>query len=320
MSRSAALPADARPEDAEDSERSARPGRLRCVMWVAVAGWMGILLASLALIAPGALGVATVRLGNGATIDWFPVDTLGGFCANVAVLATILWGCTWAVRGVFRVGGGPVPASSWTALTLAPAIALALTPLATTVAAGIGAAIALNYTAFAADGTARPEPLDRLSTRARHALRVGIPVLTIGIATAYAVYHPLTIWSGGGELPAKPGRTTATLSLATIQNDGGRPVRILAVEPGVERGYALHLTGVAFERTDTILPGESDTRPFHPFTLRAHHEAPRLSLSISRAGCRPGRSGRIESVRVRYLLGGERTMLLKLDPALALSC
>jgi hypothetical protein len=45
-----------------------------------------------------------------------------------------------------------------------------------------------------------------------------------------------------------------------------------------------------------------------------------MGLRISRAGCTPGQSGRIESVRVRYRLGGERTTLLKLDPALALSC
>lgn len=44
-------------------------------------------------------------------------------------------------------------------------------------------------------------------------------------------------------------------------------------------------------------------------------------MVLSRAGCRPGTSGRIESVRVRYRLGGaERTQLLRLDDPLTLAC
>src|ERR1051325_8354161 len=136
MSRSATLPIA--------SEGSEPAGFVRCVLWVGVAGWVGTIFAALALLAPSIAGVATVKPGTGARVEWFPVDTLGGFCANVAVLATLLWGCTWAVRGVFRVRGGPVPASTWTALTLAPALVLAVTPLTTTIAAGIGAAITLS--------------------------------------------------------------------------------------------------------------------------------------------------------------------------------
>lgn len=289
------------------------------VLVVGVGCWVGSLLAFLALMAPHLLGVATMPVDGAAALAWFPLDTFGGLVANAAGLATLIWGATWGIRGVLRVAGLAVPASTWTALTFGPAALLALTPLASMVGAGVLAALALRYTAYEADGGVRPEPLDALPSTARHALRVAIPVVAIGTATAYCVYHPLTLSGSLGEV-LKPARTTIDVRAMRLTNDGGRSLRILAIEPGIERGYALHLSGVALDREDVIMPGEAWTRPFHPFTLRPHQESPGLSLRLSRAGCRPGAAGRIESVRVRYLLGGERTMLLKLDEPIVLSC
>jgi hypothetical protein len=295
-----------------------RPGFLRVILWAGLGGAVGMVFAALAMVAPAIVGSATMPTAARGVPDWFPMETTGGVIANVAALLALLWGVTWTIRGVFRLGGGPVPASTWTALTFAPATLFALTPLATGTAAGLAAAFALRYTAFTADGQARREPLDALSPIARHVLRVAIPVVTIGVATAYAMYHPLQFSSGAGEV-LKPGRTPIAVSLAMVTNEGGRTVEILGVEPGVERGYALRLTGVALDR-DMTLPGESGTRPFHAFTLGPHADSPRMSLVLSRAGCRPGTTGRIESVRVRYRLGGERAALLRLDEPLTLAC
>jgi hypothetical protein len=296
-----------------------RPGFVRVILWTGLGGAVGTVFAAFAMVAPAIVGSATMPTADRGVPDWFPMETTGGVIANVAALLTLLWGVTWTIRGVFRLGGGPVPASTWTALTFAPALLLAVTPLATGTAAGLAAAFTLRYTAFTADGEARREPLDALAPIARHVLRVAIPVVTIGVATAYSIYHPLRQWSGGGD-PIKPGRTPITVSFTTFTNEGGRTVEILGVEPGVERGYALHLTGVALNRMGVTLPGESTTRPFHPFTLKAHADSPSMSLVLSRAGCRPGATGAIESVRVRYRLGGERTALLRFDEPLRLAC
>ncbi|HWI71260.1 MAG TPA: hypothetical protein VNT55_04855 [Baekduia sp.] len=106
----------------------------------------------------------------------------------------------------------------------------------------------------------------------------------------------------------------------TLRNDGGRPVRILGVEPGEEHGFALHLTNVELMPDVGYL---RDARPFRSFVIPAHgdsHGAGSLILDVSRAGCRRGTTGRIDSLRVRYALGGERSALLKLENPLTLTC
>ncbi len=302
-----------------EDDATGRPGFRDMLLLTVVGGAFGWLLAALILSAPALLGVATA---SSVTWDshWFPVETTGGLVADAAVVVAVVWGCTWGIRGLCRVGNAPLPASSWTALTLLPAVVLASASLADTKVVVLLIAIALRFTAFRADGTARPEPLDVLPPAARHALRVAIPVLAIGIATAYAIFHPLRQMMQGEGTPLKPGTTTVPVYLTPFTNDGGRPVRILGIEPGVERGYALHLAGVARARTGVWRPEQGPTIPFRPFTLAPHRDADNLMLLVSRAGCRPGASGRIESVRVRYRLGGERTMLLALDEPLTLSC
>jgi hypothetical protein len=93
-----------------------------------------------------------------------------------------------------------------------------------------------------------------------------------------------------------PGRADAVVRNPIIENDGGRAVRILAVEPGVERGYALHLIAMKVDKGGVQNGTESPWRSFQPFTLAPHETADNLNMVLSRAGCRPGASGRIESL------------------------
>lgn len=296
-----------------------RPTVVVALLWVGLAGWMGTLLASFALMAPHALGVATADL-SGQAVAPYPDGTLAAALANLCMLLVYLWAWTLIVRGLFRVGSGREdrPAWAWTALTLAPAVAVAQLPGVTIIVPGLVAALALRHTAFGRDGTPRPEPF--APTRpARGAVGLLLPVIALGGATAYAMYHPLRDGHVGGEDP-KPGHADAVVYGPHITNDGGRAVRILAIEPGVERGYALHLIDMKVNKavTDGV---ESPWRAFQPFTLGPHQSAEDLTMVLSRAGCRHGTSGRIESVRVRYRLGGaERTQLLALDDPITLVC
>jgi hypothetical protein len=300
-------------------EPPGRPPVVRTVFYVLFAGWMGTILGLFALAAPTLLGVAMFPV-NGQSAAWFDPETAGALLADVAAIGVFVWACGLTVRFCLGwVWSREAPAWTWTALTLAPAAVVAAGTEVTTSVVGVLAAVALRFTAYRADGSVRPEPLRPPSRIWALAAWMGLPVLAIGIATAYAMYHPLEVRFGGGG-PLKPGRTAISLHGPTIVNHGGRPVRILAIEPGVERGYALHVTGVELRRMDVIRPGKPWTRPFRPFTIAPHGEHSTLALIISRAGCRPGASGRIDSVRVRYVLGGERTALLKLGEPLTLAC
>lgn len=302
----------------EEKDVSFRPTVIVTLLWVGLAGWIGTLLGSFALIAPHALGVASADLG-GQTAALYPDGTLGATVANLCVLLVYLWAWTLTLRGLFRVGSGPDdrPAWTWTALTLAPAIAVTKLPGVTIIAPGIVAALALRHIAFGGDGMPRPEPFTptRLT---RGALGLLLPVIALGGATAYAMYHPLRGHVGGEDM--KPGRADAVVYGPHIENDGGRTVRILAIEPGVERGYALHLIGMKVDKGGVTNGIESPWRAFRPFTLGPHQESNDLNMVLSRAGCRPGQSGRIESVRIRYRLGGERTMLMRLAKPITLTC
>jgi hypothetical protein len=305
--------------------RSGRPGFRRSVFWTCLAASIGAALGVAALTAPSFVGVAVFPLDSGqyGQLDWYRAGTTGALVANAAAMLVLVWACTLTVRSWLTSFSETLrrPAWTWTALTIAPVAMVAASTGRTTPAAGAVAGLALRVVAYRADGTPRPDPLAAiLGRRVRIALVVAVPVVAIGVATAYAIYHPLTL--AGLDDPAPIARATTPVLVygPMLRNDGGRPVTILAVEPGEEHGFALHLTDVE------ILPDIGylrDRKPFRPFVVGAHGDSYRagtLMLTVSRAGCRPGTSGRIDSVRVRYDLGGTRSTLLKLERPLTLSC
>jgi hypothetical protein len=284
---------------------------------------VGTLLAVLALIAPALLGVATVSLDGRS--PWFHQSTPGALLANAAILGVYVWSCTLTVRAwLGRFAGAQPPAWTWTAARLAVVAVVTATTTVTTVGGAIGAGLALRFTAYRADGSVRPEPLAVPSRRWALALGLALPVAAIGAATAYAIAHPVHgRWgSGGDDAPIAATRAPLRVRGPVLVNDGGRPVRILGVEPGVERGFALHLTDVLVEDQGVTPIGRPQrTSPLRPFTLAPHAERFDLLMVVSRAGCRPGTSGRIDSVRVRYELGGGvRSVLLALVRPLTLTC
>jgi hypothetical protein len=295
----------------QDDAQVDRPAVVRAVVLVLIAGWIGALLALLALAAPGLLGVATLSFSAHGP-DWFAPQTPGAVLADVAVIGVFVWTSTLCARGI--LGWAQIatpPAWTPTALTFGGA-GLLVAGFGLSFAAGCAlAAIALRWTAYRIDGSVRPEPLAGLSRPWRRAARFGLPVLALGVATAYAIYHPLTgRWWDDGLAPAlRPSRADLHQLNPILENRGGRPIRVVAIEPGEEHGYALHLAGVAFRDA-----------PFRSFTLGPHATRNDLEMTISRAGCRPGTSGRIDSVRVRYDLGGARSTLLKLSTPLTLAC
>jgi hypothetical protein len=290
------------------------------VFYVCLAGFCGTLLALLALIAPGLLGVATVSLVGRS--PWFYQSTPGALLANAAILCVYVWSCTLTFRTwLGRFAGAQPPAWTWTAATLAVAAVVTATTAASAIAGGIAAALVLRWTAYRADGSFRPEPLALPSRRWTLAVGLAVPVAAIGAATAYAIAHP--VHAGWGGEPTAIAATRAPLRVdgPTLVNDGGRPVRILGVEPGVERGFALHLSDVLVEDQGVTPIGRLPrTSPLGSFMLAPHAERSDLLMVVSRAGCRPGTSGRIESVRVRYELGGVRSVLLALQRPLTLTC
>jgi hypothetical protein len=309
----------ARMLDATDQAPAGRPPVVRTVFYVCFAGALGSFLAMIALYAPRVFGVATFP-SDGDRVRWFDPHTSGALLADFAALGVFVWACGLTVRFCLGwVWDEEPPAWTPTALTLAAAGLLAAGTGITTPAAGALAALALRYTAYRADGSIRPDPLRPPSRASAVALGLALPVFALSIATAYAISHPLKArwWSSG--MPLKASRDDAEVLNPIIENTGGRPVRILAIEPGEEHGYALHLSGVRVQKR-TWVPPAPRTLPFRPFTLAPHAERDDLVLRISRAGCRPGQSGRVDSVRVRYALGGERSTLLKLSEPLTLSC
>src|SRR4051794_32795480 len=118
------------PTMGSEDERSARPGILRSRFWVAVGCWLGWLFSVLGLWGPALAGISPAQNHAHGVMGWYPIETFGGVVSNLAMVATVVWGCTWGVRGVFRSGGGCLPASTWTALTLGPAALLASTSAA----------------------------------------------------------------------------------------------------------------------------------------------------------------------------------------------
>jgi hypothetical protein len=301
-------------------ETGGRPPIVRTVFYVLFAGWLGTILGLLALAAPSLLGVGTFPVdGRGA--DWFAPHTPGAILADVAAIGVFAWSCGLTVRFCLGwVWSQDPPAWTWTASTLGAAGLLAAGTGVTTPAAGVLAALALRYTAYRADGAIRPEPL-ALGRRTGVVVALAVPVLAIGVATAFAIYHPLKMGGlGADRATLARGVKPALVWGPVLHNDGGRPVRVLGVEPGEEHGYALHLTDVELVPAVGYL---RDRQPLRPFVIPAHgdsHTAGSLILTVSRAGCRRGTSGRIASLRVRYALGGERSTLLKLTEPLTLSC
>lgn len=298
-----------------------RPGFVRVFFFVFVGAWLGAFFGTIALSAPSFLGVASADTLSEHTLP-FALESHGAALADLAVAVAMLWAVTLTVRYWLAtfVGRGTSPSWTWTALTLGLAgLAAAFTVLTAGGAAAV-AAIAMRWTVYCADGSARPEPFAFGLTRQRAlAASILLPVLAIGFATGYAVYHPLRDNSGDGPPKRIGAGTTPVFVVAPqIYNDGGRAMQILGIEPGVEHGYALHLEDVG------LLPNLGDLRdriPFTPFTLQPKDATySSVVLRLSRHGCRPGATGRIDSLRVRYDLGGVRTALVRLKQPYEISC
>jgi hypothetical protein len=297
-----------------------RPGYVRVFFFVFVGAWLGAFFGTIAIAAPSFLGVASADTLSEHTVP-FALDSRGAALADVAVAVAMLWAVTLTVRYWLStfVSRNGTPSWTWTGLTLGLAGLAAVFTMLTAGGAAALAAVAVRWTVYGADGTARPEPLTFGLSRQR-ALVAGIllPVLAIGCATAYAVYHPLSDNSDGPAKQIAAGTTPIYVIGPPIYNGGGRAVQILGIEPGVEHGFALHLEDVG------LLPqvGDIDSRrPFTPFVLQPKDATySSLVLRLSRHGCRPGASGRIDSLRVRYDLGGVRTALVRLEQPLSISC
>lgn len=307
---------------ADVGTRGQRPGAVRVFFWTLLAGVGGQLLGAFALLGPSVVGVAVTQPWLDAP-PFYP-DGAGAVMADAAALAVLVWGAVSLARPLLAWATGERPAWTWTALPLGGGLALGAVSAGVSLAGGLAVAgVAVRYTAYASDGRARPEPVT-VSPRWRIAL-VSLPALAIAATTAYAMYHPLQgrWWSGGeGTSATEPVRVTrAALRVRNpiIDNTGGRPVRVLAIEPGQERGFALHLVGM-----ETVKPGGArgpDGPRLVPFVLGPHETRDDLTMVISRAGCRPGATGRIDSVRVRYVLGGgQHTTQLRLEHPLTLNC
>jgi hypothetical protein len=304
--------------DGEAQERTGRPGFVRVFFFVFVGAWLGAFFGTIALAAPSFLGVASADTLSEHTVP-FALDSRGAALADVAVAVAMLWAVTLTVRYWLSTFVGGSPAWTWTALTLLVAGLLAVFTILTAGGAAALAAIAVRWTVYRADGTTRPEPLAfGLGRQRALAVSILVPVLAIGIATGYAVYHPLSDNSDGAPKRLAAGTDPLYVVGPPIYNGGGRAVQILGIEPGVEHGFALHLEDVG------LLPDVGDLshrRPFAPFTLQPKDATyTSIVLKLSRYGCRPGATGRIDSLRVRYDLGGVRSTLVRLKQPLTLSC
>jgi hypothetical protein len=313
---------DAEPEGEAQERQGAdvaeRPGLLRVFLLVYVAIVLGGFLATVALAAPSFLGVASADTLSETALP-FALETRYAVVADLAVGVVALWAVTVSVRYWLQTFVADTPAWTWTAATLFGAGALASLTFVSAAGATALAAGAMRWTAYRADGTPRAEPFTLRPSRAWGVAITGlVPVLAIGAATGYAIYHPFAGEAGGPVLKLAAGTTPVYVVGPPITNRGGIPVKVLGIEPGVEHGYALHLTNVE------LLPTLGDLgrrAPFRPFTLGSDDATlSSLALEISRSGCRPGSSGRIESLRVRYELGGVRTMLVRLGHPIELIC
>ncbi|MBJ7330524.1 MAG: hypothetical protein JHC95_11550 [Solirubrobacteraceae bacterium] len=133
---------------------------------------------------------------------------------------------------------------------------------------------------------------------------------------AYGLLHPIEVAGIETRQSTTVAKTPLEVTMPWMYNKGITELRVLAIEPGEQQGKALRLASVR------IMPDFGwHTRPFTPFELRAgNDDSPAILLRFSRAGCTPGASSRVESVRIRYDLYGERTMAIPLDPPLLLHC
>jgi hypothetical protein len=303
-----------------EEEPGLRPGVVSLTVYVALSGWLGVVVAAVALHAPGLVGVAVADVGADSLMP-FTLDTAGVRVASVAVIVTYIWALTLTTRAFLgRYVYRKPPVWTWTGVVVAAAVVILAAAPHSTFLVALGAGLALRSLAYTRDGMIRPDPFTFPRPVGR-ALAVAVPILAIGTATAYAAYHPLQLRGTTSDgAPIAVGRTPLTTGMLTFANEGGRPLRVLVIEPGVERGYALRLVGVERLNMGVTQPGDPDTLPFAPFQVAAHAESRPYALVVSRAGCKPGATGRIESVRVRYLLGGERSVLLPLAEPLTLRC
>jgi hypothetical protein len=120
---------------------------------------------------------------------------------------------------------------------------------------------------------------------------LAVPVVALGGATAYAMYHPLSLQNGPFIAPGVPSSRKPVTAPLMLENTGGRPLRVLAIEPGDERGYALHAIGAERQFMGVTQGGDDlGERPLAlPFTIAPHKTRSDLLLHVSRAGCRPWR-------------------------------
>jgi hypothetical protein len=190
-------------EVAVDRQAGRRPGIGRVFFGTLLAVAAGRILASLALLAPTVAGQADVLAVDSLP---FPAQSPAAVVADGAVLLVGLWACTLVVRALLGSAFDIRPAWTWTGLTLAAGLALALVGPGITVGGGAAlAGLALRWTAYREDGTARPEPW---TFSRRWALVVGlaVPVVALGGATAYAMYHPLSLSVGDTGVPISTSR------------------------------------------------------------------------------------------------------------------
>jgi hypothetical protein len=304
--------------NAERVVGSRRPGFFRVFFLTLFACGIGMLAAAAGILLVSLTGLATTGIWLG-TVPYLPTG-VGPVLADAVV---VLYFTSFAVLLVRRILGAWIspddpPAWTWIAATLVPAGALAATSPAVAITGGWAiVAIAVRYAAWDREGRARREPV--LAPRAARRTVVLVPAILLAALSGYALLHPLTIDQTS---PAKiaPGTTPVLVNGAPIRNDSGRPVRILSIEPGRERGYALHLTGIQAYNDGMQSAGEPLSHAVTSFVIKPHDSATGLLLQLSRAGCRPGTSGRIETIRVRYARGGVHVMELPLDPAPTLTC
>lgn len=257
-------------------------------------------------------GLASQQMEDGFA---FHLDGPASVAASIGIAIAQALIYAAAVRGLLPERGGP---PAWTYVTTAVLVGIAC-------GAAVGglfallvlfaAFAALTWVAYTSDGAVRPDPLGLAGRRTAIGVAVAAS-LGLGGAATYGFLHPFEIGDFDLQRQAEPSQRSLDVLMPWIDNTGFRPVRVLAIEPGVERGPALRLADV--RRIPDMGYG---TRAFRPFVADGNlGREPTLLLRFSRAGCVPGATGRVESVRVRYELAGERTMALPFDPPLTLRC
>jgi hypothetical protein len=318
---------------AEEVEGAGRPGVLRVFFLTVLACGLAKMASGVAIWLLSFVGVATTGWWEDSA-PYLPTGVGPVVADGLAVLfvASLAVTVTRAVLSSW-VAEEDVPAWTWTAVTLVPAAVLAAaSPAVTSAGAWAIAGVALRYVAWRSDGRARLElrfarrtdgaarPESWLTARVARRWAVVVPALLLAGLSGYAVFHPLSV-DETERAVIHAGRSPVLVQGPPIRNESGRAVRVLSIEPGRERGYALHLIGVR-KTMDGMSPDgvHPPTREVTSFVIRGNDATMGLLLQLSRAGCRPGTSGRIETVRVRYLRGGEHVMELPLHPAPTLVC